>query len=239
MKRLFAVLGLCSLAATPAVAEDRGFWDHVADNSGFYFGFDVGQSTWGLSRGDLDQDVVDTLGDLGLSVISGGSEVSDDGFTWGLTIGYQLIPYVAFEAAYVDLASAEYKASVDASDGVNTTPASVRVDADSTGAALSGLGILPFAEHWQVFGRVGAYFGSTDSTARLAVNGTELNGSDSSNSTSFLWGAGVGYTNGDWTSRVEFQQYTDVGEDGGFGGVDVDRIVFSAVYRTDFGAWRR
>lgn len=237
MKRLFAVLGLCSIAASAATA--AGPWDNLSDNSGFYFGADLGQSTWDLDQRALDQDVVDTLGDLGLGVVAGDSEISDDGFTWGLVLGYQLFPFLAFEASYVDLGSAEYKATVDASDGVSTTAVNASVDADSSGATVSGLAILPFAEHWQVFGRAGAYFGSTDSKARLALDGSELAGEDSSNSTSFMWGAGLGYSNGDWTTRLEYQQYTDVGEDSGFSGVDIDRIVLGAVYRTDFGAWHR
>ena len=63
--------------------------------------------------------------------------------------------------------------------------------------------------------------------------------SDSSTSQSFLWGAGLGYTRGRWTSRLDYQQFTDVGDENGLGEVDVDRITFSAIYRTDFGFHRR
>jgi len=237
MKRLCALLGLWSLAAAPAMAGEDGFWGNLWDGSGIYFGADLGQSTWDLDRNALDQDVVDTLGDIGLGVIDGSSDISDDGFTWGVILGYQLFPFLAFEAAYVDLGSAEYKANASVTDGVSTGGFSTRLEAESQGAALSGLAILPFAEHWQVFGRAGAYFGSNDSTARAALDGVEDGASGSSNSTSFLWGAGLGYTNGNWTTRLEYQQYTDVGEDGGYSGVDIDRIVLAAVYRTDFGAW--
>jgi outer membrane protein OmpA-like peptidoglycan-associated protein len=237
MKRFCAVLGLCLLAAAPAMAEGGGFWGHLWDDSGIYFGADLGQYTWDLDQNGLDQDVVDALGDEGLVIVNGGSDLSDDGFTWGLILGYQLFPFLAFEAAYVDLGSAEYKAGATVTDGIGTGEFSTRLETESQGAAVSGLAILPFADHWQVFGRAGAYFGSNDSTARATLDGVESNVSDSSNSTSFLWGAGLGYTNGDWTTRLEYQQYTDVGEDDGFSGVDIDRIVLAAVYRTDFGAW--
>lgn len=237
MKRLFALVGLSALIATPAMAADSGYWDSGRDDRGFYVGADLGQYNWSLDENALNQSVVDTLGDLGLNVIDGASETSEDGFTWGLILGYQLLPFLAFEAAYVDLGSAEYKSNVDVTDGTNTSEASALLDIDSTGAAVSALGILPFAHNWQVFGRAGAYFGSTDSTARLSGVAVNDGGSNSSNATSFLWGAGLGYSNGQWTSRLEYQQFTDVGDDRGFSGVDVDRIVFSAVYRTGFGAW--
>jgi outer membrane protein OmpA-like peptidoglycan-associated protein/opacity protein-like surface antigen len=237
MKRLFAVLGLGSLVATPAMAGDGGSWGHLWDDSGMYFGADVGQYTWDLDHKSLDRDVVNTLGDFGLSVVDGGSELSDDGFTWGLILGYQLFPFLAFEAAYVDLGSVEYKANATVTDGVSTGQFGTRMDVESQGAAVSGLAILPFAKHWRVFGRAGAYFGSNDSTARASLDGVEASDSGSNNSTSFLWGAGLGYARDRWTTRLEYQQYTDVGEDRGFSGVDVDRIVLSAVYRTDLGAW--
>jgi outer membrane protein OmpA-like peptidoglycan-associated protein/opacity protein-like surface antigen len=236
MKRSFALLGLFTLAATPAMAGDGGAWDHLWDDSGFYVGGDLGQSNWDLDQGDLDREVVDMLGGVGLSVVDGSSDLSDDGFTWGLILGYQLFRYLAFEAAYVDLGSAEYKANTVVSDGVNTGQFDTSVEAESQGAAVSGLAILPFARHWQVFGRAGAYFGSNDTAASATLDGIEDNVRDSGNSTSFLWGAGLGFSRGQWTSRLEYQQYTDVGEDGGFSGVDVNRIVLSAVYRTGLGA---
>jgi outer membrane protein OmpA-like peptidoglycan-associated protein len=239
MKRLFTVLGLCSLATTPAMADDGGFWGNLWDDSGFYFGADLGQYTWDFDRRGLDQDVVDTLGDFGLDVVEGGSELSDDGFTWGVILGYQLFPFLAFEAAYVDLGSAEYKADAVVSDGISTGDFSTRMEAESQGATVSGLLILPFAKHWQVFGRGGAYFGNNDTTAYAALDGVEASERGSDNSTSFLWGAGLGYSKGNWTSRLEYQQYLDVGEDSGVDGVDIDRIVLSAVYRTGFGAWYR
>jgi outer membrane protein OmpA-like peptidoglycan-associated protein/opacity protein-like surface antigen len=236
MKRIFAVLGLGMLVATPALAGEDGTWSHLWDDSGVYFGADLGQYSWDLDRNGLDGDVIGALGDAGLGIVDGGSEVSRDGFTWGLILGYQLFPFLAFEAAYVDLGNAEYKAHATVTDGVNTGNFSTRIEAESQGAAVSGLAILPFAKHWQVFGRAGAYFGNNDTTVHAALDGVEAVESGSSNSTSFLWGAGLGYTKGNWTSRLEYQQYTDVGEDRGFSGVDVDRIVFGAVYRTSFGA---
>ncbi len=121
MKRLFALVGLSALIATPAMAADSGYWDSGRDDRGFYVGADLGQYNWSLDENALNQSVVDTLGDLGLNVIDGASETSEDGFTWGLILGYQLLPFLAFEAAYVDLGSAEYKSNVDVTDGTNTS----------------------------------------------------------------------------------------------------------------------
>jgi opacity protein-like surface antigen len=221
MKRMIALLGLAALVSTPAVAAERGF----------YFGLDLGQYAYDLDQGGIDQLVVGALEDLGLDVLDGTSETSEDGFTYGIILGYQVLPYLAVEAAYVDLGDFEYKGSALVSDGVTTADLSAQLNGESSGATLSALGILPFASGWEVYGRAGVYFGSNDADVRFTADGLTESASDSSNSTEFLWGVGGGYTRGDWTVRLDFQQFMDVGDSDSTGDVNVNRIVLGAVYR--------
>jgi opacity protein-like surface antigen len=219
MKRILALAVLAALTSTPAVAEDRGF----------YWGFDLGQYQHDLDQNALDSMLVDALesGTPPLTVLSGSSQTSEDGFTWGLTLGYQFFRYLAVEAAWVDLGSSEYKASVDATDGIDVYALDTKITADSAGATLSALGILPFADNWQVYGRAGMYFAGND----LEVTIDGASGEDSDNTQEFYWGVGAGYTAGHWTTRLEYQQYMDVGDDGTTGEVDIDRITLGAIYR--------
>jgi opacity protein-like surface antigen len=231
MKNRIALAVLATLVASPAFADEY---------SGFYWGFDLGQASYGLDRNDLDSQIVDGLAQQGLTVLSGSSETSEDGFTWGITFGYQILRYLAVEAQYLDLSSAEYKVNAQVTDGVNTSDVRSAVNIDSSGFSVSGLGILPVWDTgWDFYGRVGMYFGSNDAELNLSADSFSDRVTDSSSSESFFWGVGAGYTRGQWTSRLEYQKYVDVGDDNsGLGQADVDRIVFSAVYRTDFGAWR-
>ena len=217
MKRILALAVLAALTSTPAVAEDRGF----------YWGFDLGQYQHDLDQNALDSMLVDDLDSVGLTVLSGSSQTSEDGFTWGLTLGYQFFRYLAVEAAWVDLGSSEYKASVDATDGVDVYALDTKITADSAGATLSALGILPFAESWQVYGRAGMYFAGND----LEVTVDGASGEDSDNTQEFYWGVGGGYTAGQWTTRLEYQQYMDVGDDSTTGETDISRITLGAIYR--------
>jgi opacity protein-like surface antigen len=221
MKRILALAVLAALTSTPAVAEDRGF----------YWGFDLGQYQHDLDQNGLDSMLVDDLDSLGFSVLSGRSETSEDGFTWGLTLGYQFFRYLAVEAAWVDLGSSEYKASVDATDGVDVVPLDFKTTADSAGATLSALGILPFADSWQVYGRVGMYFAGNDLEVSASSDGVGASGEDSDNTQEFYWGVGGGYTAGQWTTRLEYQQYMDVGDDSTTGEADISRITLGAIYR--------
>jgi OmpA-OmpF porin, OOP family len=164
-------------------------------------------------------------------VLSGSSSTSEDGFTYGITLGYQVLPYLAVEASYVDLDDAEYRGSATVTDGVATADFQTQVTTESSGPTLSVLGILPLPRNWEVYARAGVYFSSTDVTARLSSGDVVSAASDSSSSEEFLWGAGVGYSRDQWTVRLDYQQYTDVGDEDVLGEANVDRIAFSALYR--------
>lgn len=220
MKCLFAVVALCAATAMPAVAAERGF----------YVGFDLGQSAYDLDQNGIDQDLTDTLAGGGLTVLDGTSDTSEDGFTYDLAVGYQIWRFLAVEAAYVDLGDAEYTANVLANDGTSSGDVNAKLTTDSAGPTLSALGILPIAAGWEVYGRAGVYFASNDVTTRLSTATSTGSIDDSSNSQEFLWGVGLGFAMGEYTTRLEYQQFVDVGDDT-TGEVSVDRIVLGAIYR--------
>jgi OOP family OmpA-OmpF porin len=220
MKGIVAVAGLALLVAAPANAVDTGF----------YAGVDFGQYSHDLDANGLSRQVDGALEDLGLTVANASSDASEDGFTYGVLVGYQFLPYLAVEAAYVDLGDAEFKRSATVSDGVTSADMRAQVTAESSGPALSALGILPFMKGWEVHARAGVYFSSNDSTARLGLDGLEQAASDSANSTEFMWGTGIGYTRGNYTGRLDYQQYTDVG-DSSTGEASIDRLSFVAIVR--------
>ena len=222
MKKILALAALAALSTTPAVAQDRGF----------YWGFDAGQYQYNLDQNGIDTSLVDGLESAGFDVLSVRSQTSEDGFTWGLTLGYQFFRYLAVEAAWVDLGSAEYKTSLELAGDGFVLPFDTKITTDSAGATLSALGILPFASNWQVYGRAGVYFASNDLEVRVSSGDFSAPpGEDSDNTQEFYWGVGGGYTAGHWTTRLEYQQYMDVGDDSTTGETDIDRITLGAIYR--------
>lgn len=220
MRRIVALTGLALLAAAPANAVDKGF----------YAGLDVGQYSHDLDASSFSSQLDNALGDLGLTLTSASSDTSEDGFTYGMLVGYQFLPYLAVEAAYVDLGDAEYKRNGTVTDGVVTGDLRAQLTSESSGPSLSALGILPFMKGWEVHARAGVYFSSNDATARLAIDGIEDSASESSNTTEFVWGAGIGYTRGKYTSRLDYQQYVDVG-DSSTGEANIDRLSLVAIVR--------
>jgi opacity protein-like surface antigen len=221
MRNAAAVALLSLLASAQAAA---------ADGSKFYFGFDFGQATADLDQRQLDNSVVESFNSVGIGVLNGSSDVSEDAFTWGITLGYQPLRYLAFEASYFDFGSAEYKAKATLTDGVTTTDGSVDLDASTQGPVLSALGILPFADTWSVYARAGVLFADTKYDAHVSGAGVTGSVKDSDNSTEFLWGVGMGYTAGQWTTRIEYQQAVDVGSSDTAGEMNIDRITIGAIY---------
>jgi len=220
MRRTLPLAILAALVTTPAAAADPGF----------YFGFDLGQSEFDIDQNAIDRDIIGAIEQLGLTVVAGESEVSTDAFSYGVFLGYQPFRFLAVEAAYVDLAEAEYKARVTVTDGLQAFDTNSRLTAESAGPTLSLLGMLPIGP-WDLYARVGVYFADTDVSARTQVDDVSLTLSDSANTEEFLWGLGAGYTAGQWTLRLDYQQFTSVGAENSTGEVDVDRLVLGAVYR--------
>lgn len=222
MRTWIAVAGTLAVAVTSGAA--------AAQDRGFYWGFDLGQGSLDSDKRGLDQSLVDAFAQAGLTVIDGNSTVSEDDFSWGLTLGYQVIDYLAIEASYMDLGEFEYRARGTASDGIGLVDGRVAIDARGRGPALSAIGVLPVG-NWAPYLRAGVIFVDADYDANVTIGGSSASDDISGSSENFLWGVGVGYRAGQWTTRLEYQQAQDVGENSILGKGDVSRIVLGAIYR--------
>jgi opacity protein-like surface antigen len=219
--RLSAVsLAILSMIAVTASAQERGF----------YVGAELGQSTIDSDKRGLDNSLVAAFDSLGLSVLNATSSVNEDAFTYGLILGYQVLPYLAIEASYIDAGAFEYKARGTVTDGISSVDARLDLDGSAKGPTLSALGILPIGP-WSAYGRIGVFFADVDYDVTLSAGGDSASLEPSSSSENFLWGVGAGYSNGEWTTRIEYQQINDLGDNDVAGKADAARIVLGAVHR--------
>lgn len=223
MKTSRSILIAAALLASPVAAQ--------AGDRGFYVGFDVGQASVSSDQQALDASLVDAFDQLGLAILNGSSDVGEDSLTYGVIFGYQFLPYLAVEASYIDAGDFEYRARGTVTDGVTSGEGHFALDAGAKGPTVSALGILPFAQNWRVFGRVGVLFADTDYDFKVTIDDSGATSGLSRSSQNFLWGVGFGYAVGDWTSRLEYQQVQDVGDEKITGTADSSRVVYSAIYR--------
>ena len=245
MRKSLTLIAAAVMVATSATAAER---------SGFYIGGDVGQSNWNVTQKDADAwaaGVADLLGNV-VAVTPDKGKLSDTDTTYSLFIGYQIVPWLAVEASWMDLGNETIKAtgrydyglhpSLDPDYGLYSANAKF----ESSGWAVSALPMLPIGESWNLFGRLGYYMGDNKVAASFAAQdyytlgntpvGTPYEAKDhvTDNSGSFLWGAGVSYTwNQRVSMRVEYDNVADVAETGGHK-TDVERFTLGLVYR--FGA---
>src|SRR5690606_10031185 len=104
-----------------------------------------------------------------------GLDKSDLGFE--IALGYQLLPYLAVEAAYIDLGKAAYEAEGTVDDGTGAVEASTDLTLGAKGPALSLVGAWPIRETLSLDARAGAFFGKSTLEVELELDGES--GSDS------------------------------------------------------------
>lgn len=216
---LIIATAVAAFASTAALAEP-----------GFYVGAELGQGSVDSDKRGLDNSLIAAFGDLGLAVVNATSEVSEDAFTYGLVIGYQILPYLAVEASYIDAGAFEYKARGTVTDGISAVDARLDLEGTAKGPTLSALAILPLGA-WSAYGRAGVFFADIDYEISASAAGESASLDDSSSSENFLWGVGFGYTNADWTTRLEYQQIQDLGDNDVAGKADGSRLILGAIYR--------
>jgi outer membrane protein OmpA-like peptidoglycan-associated protein/opacity protein-like surface antigen len=241
----FSLLAL-ALLATPAMAAER---------PGFYIGGDVGQSNWNLSEADandLTDALAGTIGGLAnATIVDTSTDFSDTDTTYSLFVGYQIVPWLAVEAAWMDLGNMNVESAGTYSfTTVNPPPANVatggsyssRTEFQSSGPAVSALLMLPFMEAWNVYGRLGYYMGDNELIGNYDAQNVRLGTpigapyaadfTQSDDSGVFLWGAGVSYT---WNQRVsmrlEYTNITDVVEIDADNASDMERFTLGVAYR--------
>ena len=183
-----------------------------------------------FQRSSIDDLLSEGLSTQGLT-FTGTSDLDDSDVTWALTAGWKFIPYMAIEAQYLDLGAAKYTASGDVSDGISTSPADLGLTVDSSGFALSVLGILPVAEVWEFYARLGMYFGDTEGKVSVTVDDVKDSTSESKSEEEFFYGVGAGHTfNETWNVRAEYTIYQDIGDEKLTGEADVSRFVIALNY---------
>lgn len=152
--------------------------------------------------------------------ISCSSDDTDSG--WKLFVGNQFSPNAAVEIGYVDLGEAKIS-------GTDSFLGSVSLDAESKGFNVALLGFLPVGQAVNLLGKVGLFRWDVDVTASSSSLGS---GSLSESGIDLMFGFGASFNVGKTTAiRIEWERFTDVGDEDETGQSDVDLLSASLVFR--------
>lgn len=163
MKKLaFAALTAIALGGAAA---------HAENPTGPYVGGGFGQF-------NLE---IDNPGDFGESV---NDILDDDDSSWKLFAGWRVLPWLAVEAAYINLGNLKDRISSSGTDG--------EYDVKLDGFSPSLIATLPLGG-FEIFGKVGYYYYDVDLSTNLGNPGSSFIDSKHSRS-DFMYGFGAGFT---------------------------------------------
>lgn len=228
---------LASCATAVALCVGSVSAAHAAEE-GFYFGIAGGMTSADLSKNDLDGRYQSLLIDDSYDVLGYESTLDDSDTSWGVQVGYQWGPHFAAEIGYVDLGKAVYEADFLVEDLLS--PGDMYVGSErtrfrSSGPTVAVLGLLPLGETFDIHGRAGILFARNRITeqSRDYYTGEVLGSQEFSGNSKDLF-AGIGGAwniNANYTMRLEYQRYFDVGDDEDTTETDVDQLSLSILFR--------
>jgi OmpA-OmpF porin, OOP family len=160
---------------------------------GFYVGAHFGQATY---RGSCD----------------GVSSCDDSDTAWRILGGFQFNQNLAVEAAYTDLGAISGRDNTAFGAGTAT--------ATATATEVVAVGMLPLANRFGIYGKVGMYRGEVDTHVRQPGLGSD---SESESNTGLTFGGGASFAlTQSFALRGEWQRYRAVGgEETGEDDIDV------------------
>lgn len=231
-----AAVMMCAGAVSSAHAE------------GWYSSLTGGAGTIDLSKNTLDTSFsaqMDAAVTARTRALDGYSSTFDDSSgVWAVNVGYQWNRYFAVEVGYIDLGQAAYTANFTSSDNddLTTDPTySFRARFENSGPTVAALGIFPFGDKFEIHGRGGILFSRSRFTLPVvdaatppltAATPLTLSSREARERTSdFFVGVGGGWNiNENFTLRIDYQRYLDVG-DNDTGEADIDLVALSVLFR--------
>lgn len=194
----------------------------------------LGQSHWTSDQEQNELDLVTTLEETGAAIqnLSTSSEDSDIGYN--LTFGYRFNRYFAAELGLAQFGSVESvaRADMDFDDGAGFVPVSLNLSFSAGGPMVSALGIVPVNDKFEVFGRLGYIFTSSERELSSRVDGQRGGfGSARGDSQDVVLGVGAAWNfNQVYSARLEYQKL-EVGEENASGVEDLNVIGVGVVVR--------
>lgn len=220
-------------AVSAALCASLGFAGTAgaADEGWYVVGFAGEAGAQNINQNDLDQNVVDLFGSVGLTVVDATSDLDDSDTGFGLVGGYQVNPYFAAELAYVDLGDTSYEANGTVTDGIDTFDAAFGVNQSASGPVFSLLGMWPIGERFSVFGRFGVALMSVDADVDVTIDGETASDSAGTDRSNLVYGVGGEFSfNRKFGVRLGWDRYAEVGSDELAGEVDIDLISLGLRY---------
>lgn len=213
-------------AATPKKKRTRN-----ANRVGAYGGAQVGMTSFNSDQAVLEQQLIEYMENRGVAVATADTEDSDLGFQ--VIFGYRFNRFFAAEFGLAQYGELVSSASGEVTINGTPLPASVSLSFSVGGPVFCAVGILPINEKFEVYGRAGYLFASTEQEIDERLDGDRVrSGSGKGNSTELVLGLGATWhINQVYSIRGEFQKIDAVGEADRTGQEDLTSVALGVVIR--------
>jgi len=203
-----------------------------ATQIGFYIGGQYAQSSKDTKIRDFDVYAQQNYGRFGLTVESATSSIDDSFNGYGFIAGYRFTPHLAAEGGYLNVGTMEYRSRASGNISGVPSDAAFNLDSETSGIALSGLGVWPLSYRWEVYGRAGVMFSSSTASLYYADVVGASRGEFSENDVDALAGIGTSFSFFEiYDFRLEFQRIFDAGDKAtGEGDVDMLSLGITVVF---------
>jgi OOP family OmpA-OmpF porin len=176
----------------------------IAQAQGWYAGVGFGQS-----KADIECDL-----DITCS-----SDDTDTG--WKLFVGNRFSPNAAVEFGYLNFGEAKI-------NGTDSFFGSAGATIESSGFNMALVGFLPIGKSVNLIGKVGLFRWDLDASVSTSIGA----GDSSESGIDPMFGIGASFDLGkDTAVRIEWERFTDVGDENETGKSDVDLLSASLVFR--------
>jgi len=236
-KSLIIVLAGLSLAfAAYAEAAKPKKRSRSANRIGAYAGAQIGQNTYSANGAEeIAADLEDSLNGAGVASQNISSSMEDTDIGYQAMFGYRFHRYFGAELGLAQFGGMEVtsRGDVDFDDGSGFLPTKLGVTYSVGGLVISAIGILPLHDRFELFGRVGYLFASTQQKFSASIDGQNAgSGSVKSESQDMVYGAGFSYhINQVYSIRGEYQQIDSVGDPNRTGQEDIKVVGLGVVIR--------
>jgi OOP family OmpA-OmpF porin len=199
-----------------------------ANRVGAYGGVLIGQGRYSGDHSEDEQDLVDTLANQNVESRNITSSTKDSGIGYQAAFGYRFNRYFAAElglAQYGELKSTA-KGELNFVELGGFVPASLSYTFNVGGPVLSAVGILPIGDKFEVYGRLGYLFASSERQISSRLDGQSGGvGTAKGDSQEPVFGIGMTYhINQVYSIRGEYQKIGKVGQETRTGTEELDVI---------------
>ena len=195
----------------------------------------LGHTNYTSDHSQNEQDLEDTLVNTGNPYQDLTTDSKESTIGYNATFGYRFNRYFAAELGLAQFGTTDstVKAQMDFDDGRGFVPVSLKLAFSACGPIVSGIGILPVNDKFEVFGRVGYLFSSSERELTSRVDGERGGfGSAKGDTQDLVLGVGAAYHfSVVYSVRLEYLKIDEVGQDNRSGLEDLSIIGLGVVVR--------